>query len=84
MNKCKYEIFITSDYDYFCDDWERALDNNAVCVHITAGDVKELLWFMEKLIIEPLGMWYWVVDNEANDCMLCGAIDPEDIKIFEE
>lgn len=78
MKAKKYNIYITSDEEYFLDyDFECALDNDAVDVHIATENKDELMWFVVDLIERPLGMWYWVVDD--NNVILSGAIDPEDI-----
>lgn len=78
MKAKKYNIYITSDEEYFLDyDFEYALNNDAVDVHITTEDKDELMWFVADIIERPLGMWYWVVDD--NNVILSGAIDPEDI-----
>ena len=64
--------------EYFTDDWN---DDNKIATYYTFNAPGEFIKAWEKMVEDPDGMWYWVLDGEELVCS--GACDPGDIDIFE-
>lgn len=65
--------------EYFTDDWR---DDNAFATYYAFNTPEEFITAWRKMVDNPDGMWYWVLDDGV--CVCSGACDPYDEEIFEE
>lgn len=65
--------------EYFTDDW---YDDNVFVTYYAFNTSEEFMKAWEKMVDNPDGMWYWVLDNGKLICS--GACDPYDKEIFEK
>ena len=65
--------------EYFTDDWQ---DDNEITTYYTFDTPEEFMEAWNKMVDNPDGMWYWVIDGDKLICS--GACDPYDEEIFVE
>ena len=65
-------------YKYFTDN----PNTDYICNYFTFDTPTEFISEWKRIVNEPRGMWYWVIEN--GECICSGAPDPYDIEIFND
>lgn len=82
-------IFIDPDeslenpYSVFTEDFDINNDSRHINAIFIFNTPEELIKFHQRVTNDeegPYGMWYWVLDH--GECICSGAVDPDDIEIF--
>lgn len=76
-------LFASEDTEFdngFEDDYLK----NAICSYRAYNSIRAFINGWRKVVEEPEGMWYWVIDGTNGNYITSGACDPDDIEIFKD
>lgn len=57
---------------------------NSICSYYAFTSLRDFIITWKKIVENPDGMWYWVIDAINGNYICSGACDPYDIEIFED